>query len=151
MTATLFMKKGNRKIIFMFFVIVILAASCKKASDSSGVIGDITSQIVYVRESAAEAINNTAAAIPQLPQDQQAVYAPQEQQSSYGNDAIAKSYRSPCILQKYRFLNSYCGVKNYWGKQSTLLSWYLPYWLILGMLFLAMLFFIWWLWSRGGG
>lgn len=143
-----------RKKLIIILLLVFLFG-CKKVSNTTGGIENIGNQIAAVKDSAAEAISQS---LNNSGQPSQIVYLPPEQQMMVqqnqvfqSNDVISKDYRPSCMLQKYRFLNSYCGAKAYWNKQSTLLSWYLPYWFVLGMLFLAILFFIWWLWSRGKG
>lgn len=140
------MKKGFNVIIIMF---VLLIAGCSKAQQTTQQIKDrtdaeiekITENIGSVPEVTAENITSV------IQQEGQTVYVPlPPQQLDSGQGAIYKSYKSSCVVERYKGLNIYCGAKNFWHNQATLLSWYIPYALVL--LVLIIVVFLLWLKSR---
>lgn len=135
----------KHKILFVL-VALVLVSGCKKSSDS---IPDSSSLIEQARHAAQQALSN--ATIPES--GQQIVIPPQQIQQSpqttmQGSDVISKNYIAPCTLQKYKVLNVYCKGKTFWGKQSTLASWYVPYSLVLFVLVVFVVYFIIKLWNR---
>ena len=148
MTAILIMKKGNNFLILLMLFVVILSG-CKKAGELPANAADsISAQVDAIKASAENAV---VGALPNETQQDsaastQTMYLPQDAAAQDSN-IILQSYTIPCRLQRFTFLNKYCGFKNYWSKQSTLLSWYLPYWIVLLFLFIAIVIFLWNLWK----
>lgn len=133
------------KIIFLLLVILI-AAGCKKADSASAA----DSLIEQARQAAKDAVQGIA---PNESESPQIVIPAQQQQPSQSfsqNDVspeiISRNYAASCMLERYKVLNSYCKGKTFWVKQATLISWYVPYAVVL--LVLAIALFLLWLWRR---
>ena len=127
----------------LLVLLILFLASCKKSAEPS-IADSIDSQIEAVREKASEVVEGINKTIQPEPETQTVyVQVPQQEASS---EVISMTYESPCVLKKYRVLNSYCGAKTFWHNQSTLLSWYVPYAVVL--LALAAAVFVIWLIRR---
>jgi len=134
--------KGNKIVVMLLLLLFI--SSCSKASDAKD---SVDRQIDTLKETFTEvpAIqpstvlsgdNNTQIVI--LPSDSPSTFP-----SSLNIDTLSSAYRSPCFFENYKILNSYCSFKNFWHNQSTLLSWYVGYPIILFLFFIAVIY-IWW-------
>lgn len=131
-----------RKISFILViaVLLLLLSGCKKsATTQSAAPPDATESLIEQARQAAKDVlsqdNATTAG-----QTQTMILPPSPQQAFQGNDVVSRSYVAPCSIQKYKGLNLYCKGKNVWHNYSTITSWYVPYTIVLFLLFV---FIIW--------
>lgn len=156
----------SRKIKFILFIaFIVLISACKpsasgsasSASPSDSVppdasvdsqVNSIKNSILHPLESptAQQVGNATRQAVNAADSASQKVLVPSRQLPS--DTIITIGYVSPCLVQNWKVLNIYCKGKTFWHNQSTLLSWYVSYSLVLFALLIAIII-IWHMMRKG--
>ena len=128
-------------LLALYIIVLLLIVSCKKTDVNAPLpqsqdAFSLDEQLQKVKDAAASTLNGTLGG-----EEGQTVFVPAPGQTQQpGSNAVSRGYISPCIVSKYKVLNKYCSFKNFWHNQSTLLSWYVPYSIVLFILFL---FLVW--------
>ena len=139
------MKKLMQLVIVLIVLIDLTGCKSKDTSISPPTQEASTDSVLQkIKETAQQITSSETANITGevIQQAGQTVFVPIEQKAPDGT--ISPNYKSPCMVERYRGLNIYCRGKTFWHNQSTLLSWYIPYSLVLLILFILMLV-LWWI------
>lgn len=143
------MTKTGFKAVILACMLLLLLAGCKKdvTAPSEAGVPSLDSQIQDIKDSALDALNGTLGESVEGEEGQTVFFPAPSGEQSFGS-TISQQYASSCLLAKYRFLNKYCSFKNFWHNQSILLSWYIPYSIVLFLLFIFLIWLGIYLWGR---